>query len=74
MVSPTLRNKSGFARRIVSNRRMPPRELSMPQPCPQVSADQASRTGRPEPGAVRNFPTSGALTMLGSEASSKRTR
>ena len=47
MVSPTLRNTSGFARRIVSKRRMPPREVSMPQPCPQVSADHASRTRQP---------------------------
>ena len=43
----------------------PPRDSSMPQPCPAVSPDHANATERRSLGAVRKCPIAGSLKIVG---------
>jgi hypothetical protein len=74
MLSPLWMKKSGRLRSTVAYSRMPPRDSSMPQPCPAVSPDHANVMERRSAGAVRKRPMTGSPAMVGDAKSSSCTR
>jgi hypothetical protein len=74
MLSPQWTKKSGRLRSIVAYVRMPPCEVSMPQPWPAVSPDHTNEIERLLEGAVRKRPTVGSPISVGDDKSWQRSR